>query len=222
MRAHSLPPWPGPVALTLGRLRCAKEVLRRGTSPSFIADARRRPDEILFSWSGFYGPTICSNRRCSNRPRPVRTWSTVPTTGVSGHDDAVVLGRHAPSVLHRPRPGGAIHRDRVSCGPSPRPARSASPKSPSVPTLKELGVDLEYLVWVGVFVPKHWLADTVGTIDEAVAQAVGPIRHSRMRSPRQRFIDGLPAGGESRAWWASARPVRLPASSRACSASAPQ
>jgi tripartite-type tricarboxylate transporter receptor subunit TctC len=41
---------------------------------------------------------------------------------------------------------------------------------PQLPTLKELGVDLDYAVWVGLFMQKNAPAETRKIIDEAVAR----------------------------------------------------
>ena len=46
------------------------------------------------------------------------------------------------------------------------------PRFPDVPTLKELGYDIEYYFWVGLFAPKNVPEPIVKTIDAAVRQAV--------------------------------------------------
>jgi tripartite-type tricarboxylate transporter receptor subunit TctC len=42
---------------------------------------------------------------------------------------------------------------------------------PDVPTLKELGYDLVYYLWVGLFVPKGTPASVVSTLADAVDKA---------------------------------------------------
>ncbi len=43
---------------------------------------------------------------------------------------------------------------------------------PDVPTLKELGVDVEYYLWIGLFAPKATPAPVVKTLRDATRQAV--------------------------------------------------
>ena len=50
------------------------------------------------------------------------------------------------------------------------PQRAAS--LPDVPTLKELGYDVEFSLWVGVFAPKGTPDDAVKVIGEAIKKAV--------------------------------------------------
>ena len=40
-----------------------------------------------------------------------------------------------------------------------------------MPTLKELGYDVEYYLWVGIFAPKATPADTVAALDAAIGKA---------------------------------------------------
>jgi tripartite-type tricarboxylate transporter receptor subunit TctC len=42
---------------------------------------------------------------------------------------------------------------------------------PDVPTLKELGFDVEYYLWVGIFAPKATPANIVGTLNGAIDKA---------------------------------------------------
>jgi tripartite-type tricarboxylate transporter receptor subunit TctC len=47
-----------------------------------------------------------------------------------------------------------------------------SPVLPDVPTLKELGFDVEYYLWVGIFAPKGTPPAIVGTLRDAIGKAV--------------------------------------------------
>src|SRR5439155_18271654 len=42
---------------------------------------------------------------------------------------------------------------------------------PNVPTLKELGYDVEFTLWVGVFAPKNTPAPAVKVLGDAIKQA---------------------------------------------------
>jgi tripartite-type tricarboxylate transporter receptor subunit TctC len=43
---------------------------------------------------------------------------------------------------------------------------------PDVPTLKELGYDVEYYLWVGIFAPRGTPAEIVTTLRGAIGKAV--------------------------------------------------
>jgi len=43
---------------------------------------------------------------------------------------------------------------------------------PDVPTLKELGYDVEYYLWIGMFAPKNTPAGPMKALREAIRQAV--------------------------------------------------
>ena len=47
-----------------------------------------------------------------------------------------------------------------------------SPVLPDVPTLKELGLDAEYYLWVGIFAPKGTPPAIVTTLRDAIGKAV--------------------------------------------------
>ena len=46
-----------------------------------------------------------------------------------------------------------------------------SPSVPDVPTLKELGYDVEYYLWVGIFAPKGTPSNIVATLSAAIDKA---------------------------------------------------
>ncbi len=50
-------------------------------------------------------------------------------------------------------------------------AAARSPVLPDVPTLKELGFDVEYYLWVGIFAPKGTPPAVVATLREAIGKA---------------------------------------------------
>ena len=52
-----------------------------------------------------------------------------------------------------------------------RSAAQRSPALPDVPTLKELGYDVEFYLWVGLFAPKGTPAPVVTTIREFTKKA---------------------------------------------------
>jgi tripartite-type tricarboxylate transporter receptor subunit TctC len=110
------------------------------TLQDFIEDAKKRPNEIIFSSSGLYGalhiPTALL--MMSNGGGPA-------LTALLGNNSAVLVSSVSAS-LAQIRSGKA--RPLALFGA----ARSKA--LPDVPTLKESGYDIEYYLWVGLFAPK--------------------------------------------------------------------
>ena len=134
----------------------------------FIADAKRRPDMITYSSSGPFGPT--------HLPTEMLLQATgtqmrhVPTNGGAPAMNMLV-GGHVDLFFTVP----ALATQFVETGKL-RPLVGSGPKRiaefPSLPTLKELGIDLEYAVWAGLFMTKNTPAPIRKIIDDAVEQIV--------------------------------------------------
>jgi tripartite-type tricarboxylate transporter receptor subunit TctC len=133
-----------------------------------VEDARRRPGEITFASSGIYG--------ASHLPLEMLLQSAglrmrhLPTTG-GGPATTAVLGNHAqlwasPPALALPHVKAGKLRALATWGG----ARLAA--LPEVPTLKELGYDLEYYAWAGLFAPRAITAGVFKTLRDATRQAV--------------------------------------------------
>ena len=69
-----------------------------------------------------------------------------------------------------------------------------------MPTLKELGYDVEYYLWIGIFAPKGTPPAVVKTLREAIKQAVDDPRSraplEKIQTPH-RYKDA----DEFRTWW---------------------
>jgi tripartite-type tricarboxylate transporter receptor subunit TctC len=94
----------------------------------------------------------------------------LPTTG-GGPATTAVLGNHAqlwasPPALALPHVKAGKLRALATWGG----ARLAA--LPEVPTLKELGYDLEYYAWAGLFAPRAITAGVFKTLRDATRQAV--------------------------------------------------
>jgi tripartite-type tricarboxylate transporter receptor subunit TctC len=94
----------------------------------------------------------------------------LPTTG-GGPATTAVLGAHAalwasPPALALPHIRSGKMRPLASFGA----ARLAS--MPDVPTLKELGFDVEYYLWAGLFAPRGVPPAVVTTLRDATRRAV--------------------------------------------------
>jgi tripartite-type tricarboxylate transporter receptor subunit TctC len=133
-----------------------------------IEDAKKRPGEITFASSGPYG--------ASHVPMEMLVHAAglkmrhLPTTG-GGPATTAVLGGHAqlwasPPALALPHLQAGKMRALATWG-----ARRLD-AFPDVPTLKELGFDLEYYLWAGLFAPRGVPANVVQTLRDATRKAV--------------------------------------------------
>lgn len=131
------------------------------------ADAKKRPGEIKFSSSGIYGATHL----------PTEMWAHaagikmrhIPTNG-GGPALTALLGNHVDILFSVP----IIAIPQIKSG-GVRPLAVTSDKRladfPNVPTLRELGYDVEYYIWCGLFAPKATPPDVLKTLREAIRKA---------------------------------------------------
>ena len=129
------------------------------TLQEFIADARKRPNEIIFSSSGLYGAlhipmALLMLSAGGLKLRHLPTNGGGPAlTALLGNNSAVLVSSVSASLAQ------------IKAGKARPLALFGSKRSnalPQVPTLKESGYDVEYYLWVGLFAPK-------GTPDAAVS-----------------------------------------------------
>ena len=138
------------------------------TLQDFVADAKRRPGAISFGSSGIYG-TLHVAMEMLAAAADIKMLH-VPFTGagpaitalLGGHVQAVASG---PSAVIQQIKAGKL-RALASWGSK----RLAS--LPDVPTLKELGMDAEFYIWSGVFVPAGVPEAIKATLRDSVRQAV--------------------------------------------------
>jgi tripartite-type tricarboxylate transporter receptor subunit TctC len=133
-----------------------------------LEDARRRPGEITYASSGIYGASHVPMEMFL-QPAGVRM-RHLPTTG-GGPATTAVLGGHAalwaspPSVALPHLKAGKL-RALATWGAARLTA------FPDVPTLRELGYDVEYYLWAGLFAPKAIPAHVLKALRDATRQAV--------------------------------------------------
>jgi tripartite-type tricarboxylate transporter receptor subunit TctC len=138
------------------------------TLKELVDDAKKRPGEITFASSGPYGashlPLEMFLQAASLKMRHLPTTGGAPAT-------TAVLGGHAqlwasPPALAAPHIEAGKMRALATWGAT----RLAA--FPSVPTLKELGYDVEYYIWTGLFAPRGVSAPIVQTLRDATRKAV--------------------------------------------------
>jgi tripartite-type tricarboxylate transporter receptor subunit TctC len=134
-----------------------------------LDDARKRPGEITYTSSGIYGASHVPLEMLLQAAGGLKM-RHLPTTGGAPATTAV-LGQHAalwasPPALALPHVKAGKMRALATWGAT----RVAA--FPEVPTLKELGYDLEYYAWAGLFAPRAIPAPVFKALREATRQAV--------------------------------------------------
>ncbi len=139
------------------------------TMKDLLDDAKKRPGEITFSSAGIYGATHVPMEMILQAAGGLRM-RHLPTAG-GGPALTAVLGGHADLLAATIGPA----TPHVKSGKL-RALAVTSPKRqeyfPDVPTLKELGYDVDYALWIGIFVPKATPPAVVKVLREASRKAV--------------------------------------------------
>ena len=140
------------------------------TLKDFIDDAKKRPEAIVYSSGGLYGAThlpVALFEKATGIPK----LRHLPTNG-GGPAITALLGNNAQistqslsATLQHIKSGKL--RALASFG------GNRSKVLPDIPTLKELGYDVEYYLWVGLFAPKGTPAAAVATLSAALDKAAG-------------------------------------------------
>jgi tripartite-type tricarboxylate transporter receptor subunit TctC len=167
------------------------------TLRELLDDARRRPGEITYASSGLYGASHVPLEMLLQAAGGLKM-RHLPTTG-GGPATTAVLGQHAalwasPPALALPHVKAGKLRALASWGAT----RLAA--FPEVPTLKELGYDLEYYAWAGLFAPRAIPPAAFATLREAVRQAVADPEFRAAMDKVQTPIAYQDAD-EFKAWW---------------------
>ena len=139
------------------------------TMKEVLDEAKKRPGEIVFASAGLYGAThvpmemiLLAAGGLKMRHLPTAGGGPATTAVLGGHADlwASTIGPATPHIK-----SGKI-----------RPLAVTSVKRheffPDVPTLKELGYDVEYYLWIGLFAPKATPAPVVKVLREGTRAAV--------------------------------------------------
>jgi tripartite-type tricarboxylate transporter receptor subunit TctC len=120
------------------------------TLQELVDDAKKRPNQIIFSSSGLYGalhlPTALLSKAAGIQMRHLPTNGGGPAlTALLGNNAQVLVSSVAAANAH------------IKAGKARALACFSSKRAqalPEVPTLKELGLDVEFSLWVGLFAPK--------------------------------------------------------------------
>ena len=138
------------------------------TLKELLDDAKAHPDGIVYSSGGLYGAThlpVALLEKAAGIPK----LRHLPTNG-GGPAIIALLGNNAQMSTQ----SISATLQYIKAGKL-RPLASfggmRSKALPDVPTLRELGYDVEYYLWVGIFAPKGTPADIVSTLNGAIEKA---------------------------------------------------
>jgi tripartite-type tricarboxylate transporter receptor subunit TctC len=140
------------------------------TLKELTEDAQKRPDQIIFSSSGLYGalhiPTALYMKAAGGiKMRHLPTNGGGPALTAFLGNNAQVLVSSVSACLAQVKAGKA--RPLALFGDK------RSKALPDVPTMKELGYNVEYYLWVGMFAPK-------GTPDAVVTYLRNVLKQAAM------------------------------------------
>jgi tripartite-type tricarboxylate transporter receptor subunit TctC len=138
------------------------------TLKELVDDAKKRPDQIIFSSSGLYGalhlPTALFMNAAGIKMRHLPTNGGGPAlTAILGTNSQVLVTSIAAASAQMK--AGKLRA--LACF---SPKRAAS--LPDVPTLKELGYNVEFSIWVGLFAPKGTPAPVIAKLRTETKKAV--------------------------------------------------
>jgi tripartite-type tricarboxylate transporter receptor subunit TctC len=134
------------------------------TLKDLVDDAKKRPNEIIFSSSGLYGalhlPTALFMKAAGIQMRHLPTNGGGPAlNAILGNNSQVLVSSIAAA-------SGQMKAGKLRALACFGAQRAAS--TPNVPTLKEQGYDVEFSLWVGVFAPKKTPDNAIRVLRENI------------------------------------------------------
>jgi len=164
-------------------------------------DAKKRPDQIIFSSSGLYGalhiPTALYMKAAGGlKLRHLPTNGGGPALTAFLGNNAQVLVSSISASLAQIKGGKA--RPLALFG------ATRSKALPDVPTMKELGYNIEYYLWVGLFAPKGTPASVVTFLRTNVSKAAHDEKFKTAMANLGQDVDYLDAPEFAKFWDADA------------------
>lgn len=166
------------------------------TLEEFTQDARKRPNEIIFSSSGLYGalhlPMALYLKAAGIKLRHLPTNGGGPAlTALIGNNSQALVSSIAACI-------GQIKGGKARALASFGAKRSHA--LPDVPTMKELGFDIEFYLWVGLFAPKGTPEPIVTKIRDFTREAAMTPKFKELMANVGQEVDYLDQA-EFKAFW---------------------
>ena len=138
------------------------------TLKELVDDAKQRPSQIIFSSSGLYGSLHLATglfmKAAGIQMRHLPTNGGGPAlTALLGNNSQALVTSIAAAAAH-------IRAGKLRALACFSPQRAVSLRD--VPTLKELGYDVEFSLWVGLFAPKGTPDNVIARLREETRKAV--------------------------------------------------
>src|SRR5712691_10991419 len=138
------------------------------TLKEFIDDVRKRPDAIIYSSGGFYGASHFPVALFEQAVGGLKM-RHLPTNG-GGPAITAILGNNAQASAQTVS-ATLQHIKAGKLRPLALFGAVRSKALPDVPTFKELGYNIEYYLWVGLFAPKGTPANVTTILRAAIDKA---------------------------------------------------
>jgi len=138
------------------------------TLAEFVDACKKSPDSIVYSSGGLYGATHLPVA-LFEKATGVAKLRHLPTNG-GGPAITALLGNNVQMSIQAVSATSA-HVKSGKLRPLSCFGATRTKSLPDVPTMKQLGYDVEYYLWVGLFAPKGTPAPVLDTLSKAIDRA---------------------------------------------------
>ena len=139
------------------------------TLAEFIEAAKAHPGTLVFSSGGLYGASHLPLAYLEKATGPLKL-RHLPTSG-GGPAIMAILGNNA-QVTTQSTSATLPHIKAGKLRPLASFGATRSKVLPEVPVLKELGYEVEYYLWAGIFAPKGTPTPIIATLRTTIGQVV--------------------------------------------------
>jgi tripartite-type tricarboxylate transporter receptor subunit TctC len=168
----------------------------------FLAVAKKNPDSIVYSSGGLYGATHLPVA-LFEKATGIGKMRHLPTNG-GGPAITALLGNNAQMSTQ----STSASLSHIKSGQLRALASFGATRSkalPDVPTMKELGYNMEYYLWVGIFAPKGTPAPVIAKLSTTIDQAAGSAQYRSAIDNLGQELAYLNAAQFAKFWQADAK-----------------
>jgi tripartite-type tricarboxylate transporter receptor subunit TctC len=166
------------------------------TVKELVEDAKKRPNEILYSSAGHYAVAHMAMEVFA-QAAGIKL-RHLPTTGGGPAMTAVLGGHAAMSALSTGAVSPQVKGGKIRVLANSGATRLAA--FPETPTMKELGYDVEVYLWTGLFAPKDVPAHALKILRDATGQAVQDAEF-KAASEKMQMPPAYLDTDEFKIWW---------------------
>ena len=174
------------------------------TLKELIDDAKKRPDELIYSSSGLYGALHIPTALFAKAAGDLKL-RHLPTAG-GGPALTALLGNNAQILVSSVSASLA----QIKAGKARPLALFGGQRSkalPDVRTMKELGYDVEYYLWVGMFAPKGTPENVITYLREALNKAAHTDQYKTALTNLGQELDYMDQADFAKFWAADAKRI---------------